>query len=116
MSTTDVERYLRLAEHDLTVLDLLSQAAAGAKSNADVSDWKVTLLFYVACILVKALGRERGLELNDHFFVKQWLNTTADLVTITRSYRKLEDRSRDARYEGVLFDEKRLRQTLGWFL
>ena len=114
MAHADVERYLKLVEHDLDTLALLSAQARITKR--DVTDWKCTLLFYMACIFMKALGRLRGKELQDHYQIKQWINTTPDLLSVAKSYRKLEERSRDARYEGRLFSTDELKQAVRWFV
>lgn len=113
MALSDVPPYLALVAHDNEVLTLLT--AGGRTAKRDVSDWQATLLFYMACIYVKALGRLRGEELQDHYRIKQWLNTTSDLVVIASSYRKLEDRSRDARYEGRRFAPLEMEQHARWF-
>ncbi|MCK6479496.1 MAG: hypothetical protein HUU06_06650 [Planctomycetaceae bacterium] len=115
MGTSDAEPYLRLVEHDLEALDLITAAARGRTPTVDVSDWQCTLVYYMACIYVKAVGRARGKDLQDHYQLKQWINTTTDLVPITRPYRKLEERSRDARYEGRRFTRPELIETIGWF-
>ena len=115
MSAGDIDRYVRLAAHDLEVLGLLRKAAESARPTRDVSDWSVTLLYYVSCVLVKALARTRGKDFQDHFTLKTWLNTTQDLLAITKPYRKLEDRSRDARYEGRKFSAAELEATVVWF-
>ena len=107
----EVRRYLALVAHDARALALLSRAA----DREDVSDWQCTLLYYMACVYVKALGRFRQVDLQDHFQVKQWLNTSPDLVDVARPYRKLEDRSRDARYEGRRYSRDEQRQHVRWF-
>ena len=114
MSAPDVARYLRLIEHDLEVLKLLA-GAAKARGGVDVSDWKCTLLFYMACIYIKAFGRTQGKELQDHYNVKQWMNTTRELLPIAKPYRKLEERSREARYEGRKYDASEASQHARWF-
>jgi hypothetical protein len=113
MAIGDVQPYLRLVEHDLEVLGLLTSAAS--KSDKDVTDWQCTLLFYMACIYVKALGRLRNKDLQDHYQIKQWLNESPDLFPLIRSYRKLEDNSRDARYEGRVFTREEVSRLLRWF-
>lgn len=113
MALVDVPPYLRLVEHDLEVLGLLSKAAA--HDHKDVTDWQCTLLFYMACIYVKALGRLRNKDLQDHYQLKQWLNETPDLLSITKPYRKLEDSSRDARYEGRRFTRDEMSRLLRWY-
>lgn len=112
MALSDVPHYLQLVAHDLEVFKVISKANSG---SADLSDWQCTLLFYMACIYVKALGRMRNKDLQDHYQLKQWLNETPDLVSITRSYRKLEDSSRDARYEGRKFNGDEMKRILRWF-
>lgn len=115
MGAADAPRYLALIEHDLEALGLLCEAAQAKRPPVDVSDWQCTLVYYMACIFVKAMGRTRGKDLQDHYQLKQWINTTADLVPITKPYRKLEERSRDARYEGRRFTRSELAETIGWF-
>ena len=115
MGAADAQPYLDLIEHDLEALGLLSTAAQAKKPAVDVSDWQCTLVYYMACIYVKAMGRTRGKDLQDHYQLKQWINTTSDLVPITKPYRKLEERSRDARYEGRKFTGDELNETFGWF-
>ena len=113
MALADVPPYLALVASDREVLAIVTNGGRAAKR--DVSDWQTTLVFYMACIYVKALGRLRGKDLQDHFQIKQWLNTTADLVLIAKPYRKLEDRSRDARYEGRRFATTEMEQHVLWF-
>ena len=110
------EQYLRLVQHDLDTLALLAKAADGRTPPEDVSDWKCTLMFYMACVYVKALARSRQKDLQDHYNLRQWLNTTKDLLAITKPYRRLEERSRDARYEGRRFSCQELGQARSWFL
>ena len=104
-----------MVEHNLDVLRLLSESARRGTPATDVSDWKCTLLFYMACIYVKALGKLRNKDLQDHYDLRQWLNSTPDLILITRPYRKLEERSRDARYEGRRFSSVEMKDSLRWF-
>lgn len=107
--------YSALATHDLDALRLLSVAASGQEPQVDVSDWKCTLMFYMACIKVKAAGMTRNVVLKDHYGLRQWINTTADLLPMTRPYRKLEEFSREARYEGRRFSASELQMALRWF-
>jgi hypothetical protein len=115
MGIAEPVSYLKLIQHDSDVLATLSVAAARKSPPLDVSDWKCTLLFYMACIYMKALGRARGRDLQDHYGIKQWINTDAALIAIAKSYRKLEERSRDARYEGRLYSRIELDQACRWF-
>ncbi len=108
----DVVRYLELARHDAQVLDSLTEVAALKSPQQDVSDWQVTLLFYVCCISVKAVGRALGRSLHDHYEVRQFLNTEQRLLLIARPYRHIEEASRNARYEGERFDRAFFRNRL----
>jgi hypothetical protein len=100
MNPPDVQKYLNLLGHDLRVLQLLSEAASRGKPPDDVSDWQVTILFYLACLYVKAVGCLYGKRFDDHISLRQWINSETDMLGIARDYRKLEEASRDARYEG----------------
>jgi hypothetical protein len=67
-------------------------------------------------VCMKALGRARGKDLQDHFGLRQWINTEGDLVEIAEPYRYVEEWSRDARYEGRRFSGKDLERFYGWFI
>jgi hypothetical protein len=103
MSLPQVQRYQDLLKHDLAVFELLTQAAKAKKPPEDVSDWQVTLLFYLACVYVKLAGCLYSKRFDDHISLRQWINTENDMLAITRDYRKLEEASRDARHEGRRF-------------
>ena len=113
MSVSEASRYLDLADRDYAVAAMLTGAAGKAKR--DVTDWQVTLLYYVLCVEVKALAASRGLELPDHYSIKQWLNAERDLLVTAKPYRKAEEWSRDARYEGRLFTPAELSRYARWF-
>ena len=115
MSVAEAERYLAIAQHDYRVLGLLTRASRRAPSPEDVTDWQVALLYYMLCILIKALGCCRRIELQDHYSIKRWLNAEADLLSIAKPYRKAEEWSRDARYEGRRFGPAEMRRYLSWF-
>jgi len=106
---------LELVKHDLETLALLSESATARKPPLDVSDWKWTLLFYMACIYVRALAEKRGKSIERHTDARDWLNIEPDLIYIAKPYRKLEERSRDARYEGRRFNPKEFAEGYGWF-
>ena len=114
MSVKEAQRYLAIAEHDGVVLRMLVEGSKG-EGTEDTTDWQVALLYYIMCIRVKALGSCRGVELQDHYSIKQWLNAESDLLGIARPYRKAEEWSRDARYEGRRFGRDELKRYLGWF-
>jgi len=119
MNVQEARRYLELAEHDCRVLRILRRACddprAGALREEDTTDWQVALVYYILCIEVKALGCCRGMELQDHYTIKRWLNDEPELREVARPYRKAEEWSRDARYEGRRFDEREMRRYLSWF-
>jgi tRNA U34 2-thiouridine synthase MnmA/TrmU len=115
MNEDAARRYVRIAEHDYRVVGLLLAACSGQKNSEDVTDWQVALLFYILCLQVKALAVCRGKELQDHYAVKQWLNVQTELCGVARSYRKIEEWSRDARYEGRRFNPCELSRFAQWF-
>jgi len=109
MNRSEAGRYLELLKHDLTVLQLLTEAAESRDPPEDVSDWQVTLLFYLACIHVKAAGCLYSERFDDHLSLRDWMNRAPEMVKMTKDYRKLEEASRDARYEGRLFSPREIR-------
>lgn len=98
-----VEKYFRLIEHDLKLLDLLTEKYPSHLEKEDFSDWIVTTLFYIACIYLKALFRLYGEDIQIHYALKQQLYARKELFQIIKPYRHLEEASRDARYEGRVF-------------
>ena len=115
MSETDAGTYFELLRRDVRTLGVLAAAARNANPPHDASDWVVTLHFYILCIYAKALGRCRGKEFQDHIGIRNWLNTESDLLAVAKSYRKTEEWSRDARYEGRIFDAEEIRNLHRWF-
>jgi hypothetical protein len=109
------DRCLNIIRHDFDTLTLLSQGAAANKPPVDVSDWKCTILFYMACLYVRALAHQKGKDIHRHIEARDWINAEKDLIPIARSYRKLEERSRDARYEGRKFTRSEMDEILRWF-
>jgi hypothetical protein len=112
MSSSDPSVYFKLIEHDRDELDLVSHKAP---SGCDTSDWQVTVLYYILCLYMKAFGKVCGRELQDHYSIKQWLNSESRLIPIARPYRKAEEWSRDARYEGRRFSSQEMKRFLEWF-
>ena len=110
MNPPEVQKYLDLLKHDLRVLHLLTQAAKSEDPPEDVSDWQVTLLFYLACIHVKTVAHLYGQRFDDHISLRGWINSEADMFAMAGEYRKLEEASRDARYEGRLFSPTSIEQ------
>lgn len=104
----NVNSYLNLIEHDLKTLDLLTGKRPNHLTKEDFSDWEVTILFYMACIYIKAVCNLFGEDIQDHYTLRQIINTRPELYSIARSYRHLEEASRDARYEGRKFSRSYL--------
>lgn len=109
------DRCLHVIRHDLDALTLLSRGAAANQPPLDVSDWKCTLLFYMACLYVRALAHQRGKDIQRHIEARDWINADKELIPIAKSYRKLEERSRDARYEGRKFTKSEMVEIHRWF-
>lgn len=60
----------------------------------------------MSCIFVKSACSLLGVDIQDHFTLRQIINTRQELWSIARNYRHLEEASRDARYEGRVFDKQ----------
>lgn len=98
-----IKYYFELIEHDLKLLDLLTGKRPSHLEKEDFTDWIVTVLFYIACIYLKALFRLFGEDIQSHYALKQQLYNRPELLHIIKPYRHLEEASRDARYEGRTF-------------
>lgn len=46
-----------------------------------------------------------GEDVQDHYTLRQLINTKPELYPIAKSYRHIEEASRDARYEGRKFEK-----------
>lgn len=95
--------YFKLIEHDLRLLELLTGKFPPSFEKEDFTDWIVTVLFYIACIYLKALFQFFGKNIQTHYALKEQLYDRAELFHIIKPYRHLEEASRDARYEGRTF-------------
>jgi hypothetical protein len=115
MTKADCTRYLDLVRHDHRCATLLARGAAQDKTRVDVTDWLITYHFYILCVYVEALGLCRQKDFQDHYAIRAWLNDAADLLAIAKSYRKVEEWSRDARYEGRKFTVLEIDRFHGWF-
>ena len=115
MSKENAQRHLDLIQRDADCAHLLANSARNASPRQDVSDWLITIQFYILCHYVKALGQCKGKEFVRHFDLRQWMNEETDLVPITREYRKAEERSREARYHGRLFPVDKVERFNDWF-
>lgn len=102
---SDVEKYLKLVKHDFDLLDILTSKLPPHLSSENFSDWQVTNLFYMSCIFMKSACALLGEDVQDHFTLRQIINTRSELYSIARNYRHLEEASRDARYEGRVFEK-----------
>ncbi len=100
------EKYLALVSHDLKLFDLVTRLIPSSASKEDFSDWQVTILFYMACIFLKAACSLLGEDVQDHFMMRQIINNRQEFYSIAKAYRHLEEASRDARYEGRVFDKQ----------
>lgn len=98
-------KYLALVEHDLRFIDLITSKHPPHIENEDFSDWKVTLMFYVCCVYLKAVCVSFGENVQDHYSLRQILNSRPEIWSIAKHYRHIEEASRDARYEGRKFDQ-----------
>lgn len=107
-----VKKYLDLIEHNLKLLDLLTGKRPNHLTKEDFSDWETTVLFYMACIYLKAVCCLFGQDVQDHYTLRQIINTRDDLYSVARPYRHLEEASRDARYEGRKFTHQYLIERL----
>lgn len=101
MGMTEASEYLAIGEHDLEVARVLSEASG--RDNLDATDWLVTIHFYALRMYLKALESLVGLAWQRHEEVHRWLNTTPDLLPISRPYWNFDRLSRSARYEGKQF-------------
>ena len=99
------QKYFDLIKHNEILFDLLNSRYPLHLEKENFSDWKVTVIFYILCIYLKAtilcLYNE---DIQDHSALRKKINTENKLCLIARSYRKIEEASRDARYEGRKFE------------
>jgi len=102
----DVTKYLTLIEHDLKLLDLLTSNLPERLNKENFSDWKVTIIFYMACLFLKTACVLFGEDIQDHYTLRQIINNRSELYAIAKNYRHLEEASRDARYEGRVFEKQ----------
>jgi len=103
---SNIKTYFELIEHDFKVLDLLTEEYPPNLKNEDFSDWIITLLYYMSCIYIKAYFQSIGVNIQNHQALKEEISRSSKLYFIFIPYRKLEEASRDARYEGRKFKYK----------
>jgi len=77
-------------------------------------EWQIVALFYSALHIIdhyaEVLGQKRYA---DHYQRNMFVNKTPGLKPIRALYKHLYSQSREARYEGVMFDPKAVQDTLG---
>lgn len=103
MTKADAERLLLIVRRNIDCAKLLADAAESAKPHQDVSDWIITIEFYVLCLYMTALAECRGMTFDRHYDLRMWINTDPDVRVAAKDYRKSEEWSREARYNGRLF-------------
>jgi hypothetical protein len=101
--TDPVREFIYLAEHNLKLFDLLTGQLPKHIKDEDFSDWQVTIIFYMACILVKALCATLNEDPRSHLDIRQLIHNKNEFQSFAKEYRKLEEASRQARYEGRTF-------------
>ncbi len=109
---SSINNYLELIEHNSKLLDLITGTRPGHLIKEDFSDWQVTIIFYMSCIYLKAVCFLFGEDVQDHYTLRQKINTRKELYTIAKYYRHIEEASRDARYEGRKFDKDFIVKTI----
>lgn len=112
--TSATERYFEQLQRNGKTLEVL--CSGSSKAGHDCSDWIVTIHFYILCIYVKALAAHSGQNIQDHVALRAWLNANPERGAMARSYRKAEEASRDARYEGKLFCENEWIRFRRWYV
>jgi len=106
---------IKTGEHHFLVLTFVSRTAESTTPATDVSGWKGTLAYYVACLFLRALAHQRGRTFIRHVEANSWMFSQSDLMPITSSYRSLEERSRNARYDGKQFNRLKLQEVADWY-
>lgn len=101
-----IDSYFALIKHNVNLLDLLtSKQYPPHLTQEDFSDWCTTTIFYILCIYMKAVFTLMGKDVQDHYTLRQLINTTPELYAIAKYYRHIEEASRDARYEGKKYSK-----------
>lgn len=105
---SNITVYLKLIEHNSRLLDLITGERPAHLKDDDFSDWQVTIIFYMSCIYLKAVCFLLGEDVQDHYTLRQIINTREELYKngTAKYYRHIEEAGRDARYEGRKFDKE----------
>ncbi|WP_462250417.1 hypothetical protein [Ekhidna sp.] len=94
------KKYLDQAHHNIQFLKELD-----AKQSENFFDWKITVCFYAALHLMKALLLEKyNVEINSHKDIKEEIFNRVKRECFS-SYRNLYRSCHDARYDGFESDE-----------
>lgn len=112
--TDQINKYIKLIENNSRFFDLITGRRLTNLNNADFSGWQVTTIFYISCIYFKTVAVVFEVDVRDHHSLRQMLNTEEEIWRggIAKSYRYLEEASRDARYEGRAFTEKMIKERI----
>ncbi len=110
--TDAVRHFIYLTEHHHKLFDLLTGKLPEHLKNENFSDWQATTIFYMACILVKALCVTLNEDPKSHFEIRQLTYKNSELQSFAKEYRKLEEASRQARYDGRTFDKSYIEDRL----
>jgi len=70
------------------------------------------MVYYSACLLIKAYLKTKATVVQDHHALQRELYADAGLSPVASDYRFLEERSRDARYEGRRFTNAEIRKDI----
>ncbi|GAX62481.1 glyceraldehyde-3-phosphate dehydrogenase/erythrose-4-phosphate dehydrogenase [Candidatus Scalindua japonica] len=108
----NIDKYLNLVEHNSNLLRLITEKPSGSYKDVDFSDWQVTIIFYISCIYLKSVCSIFGLDVQNHFTIRKTMNERDELRPIFNDYRKIEEASRDARYEGKKFEERIIKKRI----
>jgi hypothetical protein len=101
-----INKYLNLIRHDSNFLKLITEGRSDHLKDEDFSDWQVTVISYISCFYVKtAIYILTGEVLQFHHEIHHKINSIPELLAIARPYRKTEEPSRQARYDGRKFDK-----------
>lgn len=111
------EEHLETISRNGVTVRILAEAAQKRLPPADVSDWVVTIQYYILCLYIQAYGESQGKTFARHLDMRDWINSReSGLAEISRAYRKAEEWSRDARYKGRRFRKDEIDRFTDWFL
>lgn len=97
MATTKDE-HLSKVQENLIFLNSLDEGVSGTFA------WSITVLFYCALHYVEAYFVTQGKGFNHHFSRGRAIQQDARINSLYKNYRRLEDLSREARYDVSSFN------------